>query len=86
MVGSNSGAGAVVRAWFMCTVDNEEIKIMHLQGGPKNHTKLMAIILSYPILKKIFHWRIWLLWVPPHHAYVATLPCETLMPEKSDWR
>ena len=37
-----------------------------------------------------FHWKIpyskfavkWILNIPPHLAYVATLPCETLMPAK----
>jgi len=41
--------------------------------------------------KKSFHWKIpcldkfavkWILKIPPHLAYVATLPCETLMSAK----
>ena len=50
----------------------------------------MTIILSN--LKRFFlnHWKIpcgkfavkWILKIPPHLAYVATLPCETLMSAK----
>ena len=62
-----------------------------VQGGPKagpltrNHNSIK----SSPILKKKFTGRFlrkfavkWILKIPPHLAYVATLPRETLMPSK----
>jgi len=49
----------------------------------------MTRILSDPNRLKKNHWKFlgkfvvkWILKLPPHRAYVATLPCETLMSEK----
>jgi len=58
--------------------------------GQKRGHKLVTIILSIlNPLKNFFHWKIlgkfavkWIVKVPPHLAYVATLPSETLMSAK----
>jgi len=58
--------------------------------GQKNGARLMTIILSnVNRFKKKFTGRLlgkfavkWILKVPPHLSYVATLPCETLMSPK----
>ena len=64
---------------------------LKLQGGPKKRGhKLMIIILSNLNRFTFFftgrvHSKfavIWILSIPPHRAYVATLPCETLMSVK----
>jgi len=63
------------------------INLGYIQDGPKKWAhRLMTIILSnLNRLKKIFTGRFlgkfavkWILKIPPHLAYVATLPCETL--------
>ena len=63
----------------------------HLQAGPKKRGhRLMTIILSnLDRFTKIFTGRFigkfavqWILNIQPHLAYVATLPCETLMSAK----
>jgi len=48
---------------------------MNIQGGPKKrgHKNTTGRFLGKFSVK-------WLLKIPPHFAYVATLPCETLMP------
>ena len=61
-----------------------------LQGGPKQRGhRLMTIILSNLNRFKTFTGRFlgnfavkWILKIPPHLAYVAALPCETLMSAK----
>ena len=61
-----------------------------IQGGPKNGATDSAIILSILYrLKKNFTGRFlgkfavkWISKIPPHLAYVATLPCEKLMSAK----
>ena len=68
--------------------DNRRHLMLRIQGGPKKWGhKLMAIILSnLNRFKKRFTLRFlgkfsvnWLIQIPPHIAYVVTLPCETLM-------
>ena len=64
---------------------------MQLQGGPKKWGhRLMTIILSIlNLFEKFFHLRFlvkfavkWTSAIPLHLAYVATLPCETLLSAK----
>jgi len=64
---------------------------MYIQGGPKKRGhRLVTIILSnLDRFKKKFTGRFlrkcavkWILKIPPYLAYVATLPCKTLMSAK----
>jgi len=69
-----------------------DLKVDNIQGGPKKRGhRLMTIIISnLNRFKNFFHWKVrckkfavkWILKIPPHLAYVATLPCETLMSPK----
>ena len=65
--------------------------MIHIQGGPKKQGhRIMTIILSkFNGFKTVFTGRVlgkfavkWILKIPPHHAYVAALHCETLMSAK----
>jgi len=65
--------------------------MQYLQGGPKKRDhRLMNIIPSnLNRFRKNSTGRLlgkfvvkWILKIPPHRAYVATLLCETLMPAK----
>jgi len=54
---------------------------------------MTTILSNIPIYKKNFAGRVvdkfavkWILNIPPHLAYVATLPCETLMSERADYK
>jgi len=66
------------------------VYIKDVQGGPKKWShRLMTIILSNFNQLKIFTGRFlgkfifkWIVKIPPHLAYVATLPCETSMSSK----
>ena len=58
-------------------------------GSKKGDQRFMTIILTNLNRLKTFYWKIpdkvavkWILKTPPHLAYVATLPCETLMSAK----
>jgi len=60
-----------------------------MYGAKKAGHRLMTIILSNLNRIKKFTGRFlgefavkWILKIPPHLAYVATLPCETLMSAK----
>jgi len=67
----------------------QQVKRNYIQAGPRGH-RLMTIILSIlNQFKNFFPVRFfdkfavkWILKIPPHLAYVATLPCETLMSPK----
>ena len=71
-----------------CKINGQkQDKLNHIHGGPKNRgDRLMTIILSnLNWFKKIFTGKFaleWILKIAPHFAYVATLPCETLMTAK----
>ena len=67
----------------------QQVKRNYIQAGPRGH-RLMTIILSIRNqFKNFFPVRFfdkfavkWILKIPPHLAYVATLPYETLMSPK----
>ena len=64
-----------------------QFRITTYRVGPKKwgHSLMTIILSSLNRTIKIFHWKTavkWILKVPLHLAYVATLPCETLMSAK----
>jgi len=75
----------VQRAAQSCT-------LCSVQGGPKSgpQTQVHNAVKSEPILKKFTEKFLgkfvvkWIIKLPPHLAYVATLPCETLMSAIND--
>jgi len=65
--------GNLYRKYRVC-----QKKTAHQTRGPNS-------VESLPSFKYYIAGRLavtWLLRIPPHLVYVATLPCETLMPEK----
>jgi len=79
-----------ITAWLKCT-GSDASALPHIQGGPKKrgHRLLTVILSKLSDLRSVFAGRFLgkfavklMLKIPPHLAYVATLPCETLMSAK----